>query len=288
MGFFASVNGMVAPAEEARVCVLDNGFTFGDSAYETLRTYGGRPFEWGRHLARLRASTARLGFHIPLSDDDLRKRLDEVLLRAQNEESYIRLIVSRGVGDVSYHFEHVRGPTVVILVKPGIVYPESHYTVGIDVALVDVRRNHPRALDPAIKSSNLLNNVLAVRQAQAREAEEALLLNHDGQLAEGASTNVFLVRGGTVLTPPLTAGILAGVTREVVLHLLGELRIPVREQPLRVPDLLGAEEVFLTSSTREAVPVRRVDGRTIGEGRPGPVLRGLRDAFRLYVPHHCS
>jgi branched-chain amino acid aminotransferase len=288
MGLFASVNGVVTPLQDARVSVLDNGFVFGDSAYEVLRTYGGRPFEWERHMKRLRASTGRIGFGIPQSDGELLKQLDAVLVRAANPESYIRLIVSRGVGDLSYDFERIAAPTVVMVVKPSPVYPESHYTEGIDVSIVDVRRNHPRALDPAIKSSNLLNNVLAVRQAQSRRAEEALLLNHDGQLAEGASTNVFVVRGGTVLTPPLTTGILAGVTRDVVLLLLEELEVPAREQTLGAEDLLGADEAFVTSSTREVVPIRRVDGRVIGEGRPGPVVRRLIPAFREYAPRHCA
>jgi branched-chain amino acid aminotransferase len=288
MGLFASVNGEVVPAEEARVSVLDNGFTFGDSAYETIRTYGGRPFEWERHLRRLRASTARLGFEIPQTNAELLRGLDAVLARAANPESYIRLIVSRGVGDISYNFERVKGPTVVMVVKPHLPFPESHYSEGVDVALVDVRRNHPRALDPAIKSSNLLNNVLAVRQAQTRGAEEALLLNQEGRLAEGASTNVFLVRGGDLLTPPLSTGILAGITRAVVLELAASLGIPAREEGLGPEDVRGAQEAFLTSSTREVVPIRRVDGQAIGDGRPGSVTRRLLEAFRAYAPRHCA
>lgn len=288
MGLFASVNGHVFPAENARVSVLDNGFTFGDSAYETIRTYGGRPFEWARHLRRLRASATRLGFEIPLTDVELLQHLDAVLARAENPESYIRLIVSRGVGDISYHFERVKGPTVVMVVKPHLSFPESHYTEGVDVALVDIRRNHPRALDPAIKSSNLLNNVLAVREAQSRGAEEALLLNQEGRLAEGASTNVFLVREGTLRTPPLSTGILAGITREVVLELASTLGLPAREEALTADDLRRADEAFLTSSTREVVPIRRVDGQPVGNGRPGPVTRRLLEAFRAYAPHHCA
>jgi branched-chain amino acid aminotransferase len=288
MGMFASVNGEVVPVEEARVSVLDNGFTFGDSAYETIRTYRGRPFEWGRHVRRLRASAGRLGFEIPLSDGQLLERLDAVLRRAANPESYIRLIVSRGVGDISYHFERVKGPTIVMVVKPHVEFPAAHYIDGVDVALVDVRRNHPRALDPAIKSSNLLNNVLAVREAQSRGAEEAVLLNQEGRLAEGASTNVFVVRGARLRTPPLDTGILAGITREVVLELAASLSIDAGEESLGAEDLRAADEAFLTSSTREIVPIRRVDGRPVGEGRPGPLTRRLLEAFRAYAPLHCA
>lgn len=288
MGSFASVNGQVVPAEEARVSIFDNGFTFGDAVYETLRTYGGRPFELGRHLARLRASAGRLGFEIPLANEHLASQLDALLRRAGNPESYIRVIVSRGVGDISYHFERVEGPTVVMAVKPHQPYPEPDYTDGIPVVISSIRRNHPRALDPAIKSCNLLNNILAVREAQARGAHEPLLLNDREELAEGASTNVFLVKTGAVFTPPLDAGILAGVTRAVILDLGRGLGLSMREEAVRVPDLLGADEAFLTSSTREAVPVRTVDGRPIGAGRPGPITRRLLEAFRAYAPLHCS
>jgi branched-chain amino acid aminotransferase len=285
---FASVNGIVVPAEEARVSVLDNGFAFGDSVYEVLRTYGGRAFEPGRHFRRLRASAARLGFPVPTDDAALLAQVDGLLARSPGGESYIRIIVSRGLGDCSYSFDRVVGPTVVMIQKPLPPYPPWHYEEGIRVAAVDVRRNHPRALDPAIKSSNLLNNVLAMREAQARGAEEPVLLNQEGFVAEGASTNVFLVRGGRVLTPPLSAGILAGITREVVLEILPGLGVPAREEPLRLEDLLGADEAFMTSTTREVVPVRQVDEHRVGDGRPGPITRRVMAAFRDYAPAHCG
>jgi branched-chain amino acid aminotransferase len=283
MGFFASVNGSVVPAEEARVSVLDNGFTFGDAVYETLRTYNRRPFELHRHLTRLRASSGRLGFDIPTDDVELGRQLDTLLDRAGNSESYIRLIVSRGMGDISYHFDRVVGPTIVMVVKPLEPFPESAYRDGIDVAVVKVRRNHPNALDPAIKSCNLLNNILAVREAQARGAEEALLLNARGELAEGASTNVFVVKNGSVRTPPLAAGILAGITREVLFGLCEGLRLPFREEAIPLEALGAADEAFVTSSTREAMPIRTVDGRPVGDGRPGPVTRKIIAAFRAYA-----
>ena len=283
MGLFASVNGSIVPAAEARVSVLDNGFTFGDAVYETLRTYGGRPFELRRHLTRLRASAARLGFAIPPDDAELGRQLGALLERAGNPESYIRLIVSRGVGDISYHFERVAGPTIVMVVKPLEPFPEACYADGIDVAVVDIRRNHPSALDPAIKSCNLLNNILAVREAQAKGAEEALLLNDRGELAEGSSTNLFVVKDGSVRTPPLAAGILAGITRDVLFGLFRELQLPFREEAISIETLRSADEAFVTSSTREAMPIRAVDGRPVGDGRPGPVTRKIIAAFRAYA-----
>ena len=280
MGFFVSVNGVITPAEQARVSVLDNGFTFGDAVYETLRTYGGRPFRLDRHLQRLRASAGRLGIAVPLGDPELGARLDAVLGRAENPESYIRLIVTRGRGDISYNFDRVKGPTVVIVVKPYQPYPEQHFRDGVHVVISSIRRNHPQALDPAIKSCNLLNNILAVREAQARGAVEAVLLNHAGEVAEGASTNVFVVRSGAVTTPPLDAGILAGITRDVVLELARRLGLSAREERVSVSDLRGADECFLTSTTRELVPVRAIDGRPVGKGQPGPTTLRLLAAFR--------
>jgi branched-chain amino acid aminotransferase len=288
MGVFASVNGTVVPAEQAKVSVLDNGFAFGDSVYETLRTYGGRPFHLDRHLARLRRSADRIGFDIPVPDVEMARRLDAVLAAAANPESYIRFIVSRGVGDMSYHFDRVQGPTVVMLVKPYERYSDEVYSEGLPVALVSVRRNHPMALDPAIKSCNLLNNVMATREAQALGAVEALLLNDRGEVAEGAGSNVFIVKDGVVITPPLSAGILAGITRDVLLELLPTLEIPIVERPVSVAALLGADEAFVASTLKETAPIRTINGKLVGDGRPGPITLRILAAFREYAPRHCQ
>jgi branched-chain amino acid aminotransferase len=285
---FASVNGNIVPAEEARVSVLDNGFAFGDSVYEVMRTYDGLVFEPGRHFRRLRASAARLGIEVKATDAELLSQVEALLARAGKSESYLRIIVSRGVGDCSYDFTRITGPTVVMIQKPLVPPPARHYEEGIRIAAVGVRRNHPKALDPAIKSSNLLNNILAVREAQARGCDEPLLLNHEGYLAEGASTNLFIVVEGTFLTPPLSAGILPGITRAVVIELLAGLGLPSHEKPLHLDTLLAADEAFMTSTTREVVPVRQVDDSPIGDGRPGPYTCRLMDAFRAYAPAHCG
>jgi branched-chain amino acid aminotransferase len=288
MALFASVNGAILPAEQARVSVLDNGFTFGDSVYEVLRTYGGRPFEAARHFRRLRASAERLGFGVPGSDGDLLDQVRALLARGGDGESYVRIVLTRGVGDSSYDFDAVVGPTLVMIAKELSPYPERHYTEGIRVAAVGVRRNHRLSLDPAIKSSNLLNNILAVREARTRGAEEPILLNVEGCLAEGASTNVFLAKDGVLRTPSLDTGILAGITREVVIELAAGLGLPCRAVTLRLDDLLDADEAFLSSTTREVVPIHAVDERLVGDGRPGPLTRRMMDAFRAYAPAHCA
>jgi branched-chain amino acid aminotransferase len=285
---FASVNGIIMPAAEARVSVLDNGFAFGDSVYEVMRTYGGQAFEPGRHFRRLRTSAGRLGIEVRATDTELMEQVEALLARAGSGESYVRIILTRGVGDCSYDFTRIAGPTLVMIQKALAAYPVRHYDEGIRVAAVGVRRNHPKALDPAIKSSNLLNNILAAREAQARGCDEPVLLNQEGFLAEGASTNLFVVSEGRFRTPPLSTGILAGITREVVIELLAGLSLPCQETPLHLDDLRDADEAFMTSTTREVVPVRQLDDTPIGDGRPGPYTSRLIDAFRAYAPAHCG
>jgi branched-chain amino acid aminotransferase len=288
MGFFVSVNGEITPAAQAQVSALDTGFTFGDGVYETLRTYGGRPFHLDKHFRRLRQSIGRLGIALPLSDHELAARLGALIEAADNAESYVRLMVTRGVGDVTYKFDRVQGPTVVMIVKAYEPLPATTYETGAPVVISSVRRNHPLALDPAIKSINLLNNILAMQEAVAKGALEAILLNDVGEVAEGAGSNVFVVHRGTLLTPPLEAGILAGITREVVLALAREMNLPVREDVLRVPEFLAADEAFISSSLKEVVPIATIDGKPVGEGTAWPLTRRLLAAYREYAPLHCG
>ena len=283
MAFYASVNGEISPAEQARISVLDNGFTFGDGVYETLRTYGGRQFHLDRHLGRLRGSAGMLGIAIPKDDGALASDLDRLLERAANPESYIRIIVSRGVGEISYRFDRVKGPTVVMAARAYEPFPDAQYRDGIAAIISSLRRNSPRALDPAMKSCNLINNILAVREAQAKGAGEPIMLNEAGEVAEGASSNVFLVERGTLVTPPLEAGILPGVTRELVLEIARAEGIPVREETVDVERLLGADEAFITSTLKEVMPVSSIDGRKIGKGKAGPLTARLLEAYRRHA-----
>lgn len=283
---WVSIDGALSPAAEARISVLDDGFTLGDGVYETLRTYGGRPFHLDLHLQRLRRSADRVGIRVHPSDSELATRVDALLARAGHDESYLRLIVTRGVGSITYRFDDLPPPTVVVFARAFDGFPESHHDPGIPVAIVSVRRNPKSAADPAIKSCSLLNSVLAAREAHGRGALEAILLNVRGEVAEGHASNVFAVRGGSVVTPPLDAGILAGITREIVLRLANERGIDAREEPLLPDALRTADEVFVTSSVREVMPVSRIDGRPVGAGRPGPVTVALREALRAYAALH--
>lgn len=281
MDIAVNIDGRLRSRDEAVVSVFDHGFLFGEGVYEVLRTYGRKPFLLERHMERLRASADRIALQIPLSDEELRARIDETLAAASLPgEAYVRLVVTRGVGEIVYDPAACPAPTTVIIVKPLQALKPSVYTEGVRVALVPVMRNHPSSVDPRIKSNNLLNNALAMQQAYARGAYEALMRNHRGEICEGAQSNFFLVTNGVVRTPPLTAGLLAGITRGLVLELAAARGLHVREEPLDESDLAAADEAFLTSTTKEIVPVVAVDALEIGNGTPGPITLQLLDAFR--------
>lgn len=283
MGFAVSINGRVGSPEEVTLKVTDNGFVFGDSAYETLRTYGGRPFELDRHLRRLRRSIAFLGFDLKISDGELRTQIDACLAFALNAESYLRVIVSRGVGDMSYRFERIPEPTVAMYVKPLDATNDSLYAKGAAAVIVSIRRNPIEALNPAIKASNLLNNALATREAYAKGAFEAILLNTRGEVAEGAGSNVFIVKDGCLLTPPLSCGLLAGITREIVLEVAAASGQAHEERVLSASDLSSADELFVTSTLKELAPMTTLDGAPVGDGSVGPISKALLTAFRARI-----
>jgi branched-chain amino acid aminotransferase len=275
------VNGKIVPGEHATVSVFDHGFLFGEGIYETLRTYRREPFLLDRHLVRLRHSASLMTLDVPFSDEDLVSRVSETMAaHPALDEAYIRILVTRGVGDLSYSLSATPTPSLVIIVKPFVPHPERTFTHGIPIVVVGIRRNHPTALNPMIKSNNLLNNALAMQEALRRGGQEALMLNHAGQLAECSQSNIFVVRHGEVFTPPVTAGLLPGITREYVLELAADLKLPAHDTTLGLDDLERAEEVFLTGTTREVTPVVKVDERIVGDGMPGPITRRLLGAFR--------
>ena len=275
------VNGRLGDAQSASVSVLDRGFLFGEGVYETLRTYNRQPFLLDRHLVRLRASAERIALVPPLDDTGFAARIESTLqaVDAPGERS-IRMLLTRGAGELSYDIANCPPPTVVIIVRPHPEPPADVVKGGIGVVLSSVMRNHPAALSPRIKSNNLLNNALAMQEAHRAGAAEALMCNHRGELAECAQSNFFLVRGGAALTPPVEAGILEGVTRNFVFEVGASAGVPVREETLRPADLATADELFVTSTTREVLAVTRVDRRAVGDGRPGPVTRALAEEFR--------
>jgi branched-chain amino acid aminotransferase len=277
----AYVNGIISPAQDAVIPVFDHGFLYGEGVYETLRTYNRVPFLLDRHTRRLRASAARLRLGVPFADAQLADWIDRTIEAAgELREAYIRVLLTRGVGELTYDLQATPAPSLVIIVKAVEEPPARVDAEGIRISLVPILRNHPGSVNPIIKSNNLLNNAMAMQEANQRGAEEALMCNYRGELSECSQSNVFIVRDGAALTPKTESGLLEGITREFLFELGRECGIDVREATLFPEDLFAADEAFITGTTRELSPVVRVDDRTIGTGRPGPVTARLLAAYR--------
>ena len=277
------VNGRITSAAEAAVPVFDHGFLYGEGVYETLRTYTRVPFLFEPHMARLRRSAGMIALTVPMTDDQLRDEVGKATAAytgGAGDELYIRMLLTRGVGDLSYNLTATPTPTLVIIVKALPVFPARCYRDGIRVALVDVRRNPSNALNPLIKSNNLLNNALAMQEAYRRGADEALMQNQAGHIVECSQSNFFVVRARQLLTPPLTEGLLPGITRQVVIDIARELGIATSEVAITPANVMAADEAFITGTTRELTPVTAVDDSPVGNGRPGPITAQLLAAFR--------
>jgi branched-chain amino acid aminotransferase len=275
------VNGKIAPADQAVVPVYDHGFVYGEGVYETLRTYNRVPFLYDRHMRRLRQSAERLMLDVPFDDATMLEWIDQTVVGAgQLDEAYVRILLTRGVGDLNYDPKSTPTPTVVIIVKPFEAPAARVFNDGIRISLVDMLRNHPKSVNPIIKSNNLLNNALAMQAAYRAGAEEGLMCNYRGELTECSQANFFMVRGGAALTPKSAAGLLEGVTRAFIFELGRELGIDVREEALVSTDLESADEMFITSTTRELSPVVKLDDRVVGSGKPGAVTKRLLERYQ--------
>jgi branched-chain amino acid aminotransferase len=286
MAATVNVNGRVSSQEQAVISIFDHGFLYGEGVYETLRTYNGEPFLFERHMRRLRKSAGMLALPVPLTDTEIDARFRETMKAAglgdaPEREAYIRILVTRGIGELTYDPAATPTPSIVVIVKPNVDPPREAFERGVKVSLVSIVRNHPATVNPLIKSNSLLNNALAMQEALRHGAFEGVMRNHKGELAECTQSNLFIVKDGAALTPPVDAGLLPGITREFLFEIGATAGIPVREAVLKDEDLLNADESFLTSTTRELVPIVQVDDRKIGTGTPGPITRGLLEAFRL-------
>ena len=283
MATLVNVDGKLGAEEDRLLSPLDQGFLFGASVYETVRTFGGKAFLLERHLSRLRESARALDITLDVTDEELGARVDETLVAAGNPDSSIRIVVSAGVGSIDYRAGSASRPTVVVIVRPLPEYPDSLYLEGARAVIVPMMRATRGGLDPRIKSSNLLTNVLALREAQRQKAYEAIMLNPEGAVAEGSMSNVFIVAKNVVRTAPLSAGILEGITRELTIEVAREKGLTVEERAFKPEALLAADEVFITASARQIVPIVQVDKTRIGSGKPGPVTRTLIAAYKEKV-----
>jgi branched-chain amino acid aminotransferase len=282
MAATVNVNGRISAENEAVIPIFDHGFLYGEGIYETLRTYDGRLFLYDRHMRRLRNSARLIDLALRFTDDELAARIEDTIAAAKlgGAEAYVRVLVTRGVGPLTYDPSATPTPSWVVIVKPLVPPSAETYERGVKVVLVDVVRNHPQSVNPMIKSNNLMNPALAAQEGLKRGGFEAVMRNYRGELTECTQSNLFVVKNGSVLTPPLESGLLPGITREFVFEVGAEVGIDVREQVLHDDDLFGADEAFLTSTTREILAIVNVDDRRIGTGSPGPVTRKLLQEFR--------
>ncbi|WP_331236273.1 aminotransferase class IV [Natronorarus salvus] len=283
---YVHVNGEVVPESEATVSVRDRGFAYGDAVFETLRAYGGEVFEWEAHAERLAGSCAALGIDHGLSEADLRPRIDETLSANGFDEAYVKLSITRGVQPGKLTPKPVSDPTVVVIAAElprGGPDGDPVWDGPASATIADVRRVPDACLPARAKTHNYLNGILARREALAAGTDEAITLDLAGNLAEGATCNLFFVRDETLCTPSLSGPILPGITRRVVLELAGEEGIPVEEATYRPDDLLTADEAFLTNTTWEVRPLVRVDDRVVERG---PITERLREAFSERIAAH--
>ena len=276
-----NINGDITNAADARISVLDRGFLYGDSVYEVTMSTGRKPVFLKEHLDRLESSASMIGMDIGNHRRQIEERIDRSLEAHGPQRCYIRIIVTRGEGDeITLDPGVSTKRNVIIIVKDLPEYPRSWYEQGVGIIVSKVVRNSKEAMDPNIKSGNYLNNILAMAEAKKRGAFDAVMLNSRGFVAEATTSNVWVVEGSTLITPPLEAGILNGITRRVIFEIS---RAEVCERNFTADEMKGADECFLSSTTREIVPVASIDGRPIGDGLPGPRTRSLLRSYRHYA-----
>lgn len=273
------LNGKLVDKEQAKLSVFDHGLLYGDGVFEGIRAYRRLIFKLSEHLDRLFESAHTLMLKVPLTKPALQQAIIQTLKANGLADAYIRVVVTRGPGDLGLDPRKCPKPTLFIIADRIVLYPERLYRQGLAIVTVPTRRNIPEALNPQIKSLNYLNNILAKIEANHAGSEEALMLNSDGYVAECTGENVFIVKGKALLTPPPYVGLLRGITRDTVMALARAQRLAAREEVLTRHDLFNAEECFLTGTAAEIVPVVRIDSRPIGTGKPGLITKRLSEAF---------
>lgn len=280
MGLIIYCNGVFVPEEEAKVSIFDHGFLYGDGIFEGIRAYHGRVFKLDEHLKRLYESAKSIQLKIGITPAQMQEILLETLRRNNLKDAYIRLVVSRGKGDLGLDPSKCPQAGIYCIADQIKIFEASTYERGLSVSTVAIRRNNPDTLSPRIKSLNYLNNILAKIEANQSGAMEGILLNQEGYVTEGTGDNIFIYRDEVLLTPPRSVGILEGVTRNATLKIAAEMGIKVSEELFTRHDLYTADECFLTGTAAELIPVIDIDGREIGTGVPGPIFKKLLAAFR--------
>ncbi len=279
MAKYIYLNGELVAPEDAKISVLDHGVLYGDGVFEGIRAYNGRVFRLDQHLHRLYDSAHVIHMQIPLSVAEMEQAVVETVRANALRDCYIRLVVTRGPGDLGLDPRRCPRPTVIIIADSIELYPQRYYDEGLHVITCATRRNSPEALDPSIKSLNYLNNIMAKIETVQAGVPEGIMLSSEGYVAECTGDNIFVVQHGEVLTPPMSVGNLAGITAQVTMEILREMDIPVAAENFRILTAYTADEVFLTGTAAEIAPVVQVDGRKIGDGKPGEITRKIHERF---------
>lgn len=277
------LDGEFVTKENAKVSVFDHGFLYGDGIFEGIRIYNGNIFKCKEHLDRLYDSAKSIDLVIPLAYDELLEAMAETIRRNDMRNGYIRIVVSRGAGNLGLDPRRCPKPTVLIIVEQLAIYSEEAYLNGLKAVSVAQRRNIPDALNPKIKSLNYLNNILVKIQSNFAGADEAIMMNAQGYVTEGSGDNIFIVKNGVVTTPPCYLGALEGITRQAIIDLCDKLGIKLKEEPFSMHDVYIADEVFFTGTAAEVIAAREIDGRMIGKGQAGPITLQLLEEFRRIV-----
>jgi branched-chain amino acid aminotransferase len=277
------LDGKLHDKADAKVSVYDHGLLYGDGVFEGIRVYSGRIFKCDAHLARLWDSAKAIRLDVPYTREQLKAAMTDTVKANNFTDCYIRLVVTRGVGYLGLNPNKCPKPSVFVIADTIELYPKEMYDKGMSVITASVIRNHPNALSPRVKSLNYLNNILAKIEAIDANVPEAIMLNHEGNVAECTADNIFIAKGGVVYTPTTHDGILEGITRAVIIDLCGRMSVQCVEKTLQRHDLYVADECFLTGSGAEVIPVTKIDGRAVGAGSPGPVTKRIMDAFHRYI-----
>lgn len=278
-----SINGKISDSKSAAISVLDRGFLYGDSVYEVTLTYKKIPFLLDEHLDRLYRSADAIYMDFNFSRSELVDQIQEVIRRLEGDRLYLRIIVTRGAGEINLDPSASTRNSLVIIGKILPDYPKAWYEEGVSMIIADILRNSKRAVNPSVKSGNYLNNILAMAQAKKKGAFDAIMLNHKANITEGTTSNIWIVENDKFITPPLSAGLLGGITRKTLIMLAAKNNLPITEENFCAARLKSADECFLTSSTKEIVPIISVDGVSIGTGKPGPQTAKLHQIYKNFV-----
>ncbi|MCX7956524.1 MAG: branched-chain-amino-acid transaminase [Endomicrobia bacterium] len=275
------IDGVFYEKEEAKISVFDHGFLYGDGVFEGIRSYNRRVFKLKEHIDRLYNSAKAIMLEIPYSKTDIEKAVLETLKVNNLSDAYIRLIVSRGVGDLGLDPRKCKKPSVIVITDKIVLYPYEYYEKGLEVITVSTRRNLSSAINPAIKSLNYLNNIFAKIEAIKAGCEEAIMLNKDGYVAECTGDNIFIIKDNILITPPIYIGALPGITRDTVIEIAKtKLKLLVKEEPFTIYHVYTADESFLTGTAAEVIPVVKVDSRIINDGKPGEITKQIIKEFK--------